>query len=83
MTQTEHFGKAIAQKNSTIQRAEKINPKKKNLQVGPFANLNQSIKIWRVFSLPIGTFVYFFGRYENFALYHNEKSFAQILDFIK
>ena len=37
--------------------------------------------MWRVFDQPIGTFVYFFVRYENFALYHNKKSsFAQILD---
>ena len=41
---------------------------------------NQSIKMWRVFDQPIGTFVCFFVRYENFALYHNKKSFAQILD---
>ena len=37
--------------------------------------------MWRVFDQPIGTFVYFFVRYDNFALYHNKKSFfAQILD---
>ena len=37
--------------------------------------------MWRVFDQPIGTFVYFFVRYENFVLYHNKKSFfAQILD---
>ena len=36
--------------------------------------------MWRVFDQPIGTFVYFFVRYENFALYHNKKTFAQILD---
>ena len=42
---------------------------------------NQSIKIWRVFDQPIGTFVYFFVRCENFALYHNKKYvFAQIFD---
>ena len=34
-----------------------------------------------VFDKPIGTLVYFFVRYENFALYHNKKSFfVQILD---
>ena len=37
--------------------------------------------MWRVFDQPIGTFVFFFVRYENFALDHNNKSFfAQILD---
>ena len=37
--------------------------------------------MWRVFDQPIGTFVYFFVRYENFALYHNKKGFfVQILD---
>ena len=36
--------------------------------------------MWRAFDQPIGKFVYFFVRYENFALYHNKKSFAQILD---
>ena len=30
--------------------------------------------MWRVFDQPIGTFVYFFVRYENFALYHNKKA---------
>ena len=30
--------------------------------------------MWRVFDQPIGTFVYFFVRYENFALYHNKKT---------
>ena len=34
---------------------------------------NQSTKMWRVFDQPIGTFVYVFVRYENFALYHNKK----------
>ena len=54
----------------------------KNSQAARFANLNLNLnKIWRVFDQPIGTFVYFFVRYENFALYHNKKSFfAQILD---
>ena len=34
----------------------------------------------RVLDQLIGTFVYFFVRYENFALYHNKKRFfAQIL----
>ena len=56
------------------------NKAEKNLQVARFANLNLH-KMWRVFDQPIGTFVYFFVRYENFALYHNKKSFfAQILD---
>ena len=42
---------------------------------------NQSIKMWRVFDQLMDTFVYFFVRYENFALYHNKKSFfAQIID---
>ena len=37
--------------------------------------------MWGVFDQPIGTFVYFFVSYENFAIYHNTKSFfAQILD---
>ena len=31
--------------------------------------------MWRVFDQPIGTFVYLSVRYENFALYHNKKSF--------
>ena len=44
------------------------------------AKLNQSIKMWCVFEQQIGTFVCFFVRYENFALYRNKKSFAQILD---
>ena len=29
--------------------------------------------MWRVFDQPIGTFVYFFVRCENFALYHNKR----------
>ena len=29
--------------------------------------------MWRVFDQPIGTFVYFFLRCENFALYHNKR----------
>ena len=39
------------------------------------------LKMWRVFDQPIGTFVYFFVRFENFALYHDKKKsvFAQIL----
>ena len=36
--------------------------------------------MWRVFDQPIGTFVYFFVRYENFALYRSKKSFMQIFD---
>ena len=56
------------------------NKAEKNLQVARFANLNLNIKV-RVFDKPIGTFVYFRVRYENFALYHNKESFfAQILD---
>ena len=40
--------------------------------------------MWRVFDQPIGMFVYFFVRYENFAVYHNKKSFfAQIHSVIK
>ena len=38
------------------------NEAEKNLQVARFANLNQSIKMWRVFDQQIGTFVYFFVR---------------------
>ena len=57
------------------------NKDEKILQFACFANLNQSIKMRRVFDQPIDTFVYFLVRYENFALYHNKKSFfAQILD---
>ena len=48
------------------------NEAEKNLQVARFANLNFK-KMWRVFDQPIGTFVYFFVHYENFALYHNKK----------
>ena len=29
--------------------------------------------MWRVFDQPVGTFVYFFVRCENFALYHNKR----------
>ena len=29
--------------------------------------------MWRVFDQPIGTFVYFFVRCENFSLYHNKR----------
>ena len=47
------------------------NKAEKNLQVARFANLNLN-KMSRVFDQPIGTFVYFFVRYENFALYHNQ-----------
>ena len=37
--------------------------------------------MWHIFDQPMGTLVYFFVRYENFALYHNKKSFlVQILD---
>ena len=40
--------------------------------------------MWRVLDQPIGTFVYFFVRYENFALYHNKKRFfAQILQWCR
>ena len=39
-----------------------------------FANLNQRIKMWRVFDQPIATFVYLFVRYENFTLYHKKKA---------
>ena len=33
--------------------------------------------MWRVFDQLIGTFVYFFVRCENFALYYNKGFFAQ------
>ena len=33
--------------------------------------------MWRVFDQLIGTFVYFFERCENFALYYNKGFFAQ------
>ena len=71
------------------------NKAEKNLQVARFANLaerhslstnkkqksKKSIKMWHVFDHPIGTFVYLFVHYENFAPYHNKKSFfMQILD---
>ena len=36
-------------------------------------SLKSKYKMWRVFDQPIGTFVYFFVRYENFALYHNKR----------
>ena len=36
-------------------------------------SLKPKYKMWRVFDQPIGTFVYFFVRYENFALYHNKR----------
>ena len=56
----------------------------KNLQVARFANLNLNLNLNKkvaYFDQPIGTFVYFCVRYENFALYHNKESFfAQILD---
>ena len=52
------------------QRAAKIKLKK-NLQVLRFANLNLNKN---VFDQPIGTFVYFFVCYENFAVYHNKKA---------
>ena len=48
------------------------NKAEKNLQVARFANLNKNVAC---FDQPIGTFVYFFVHYENFALYHNKKSF--------
>ena len=52
------------------------NKAEKNLQVERFANLNLNLnKNVVCFDQPIGTFVYFFVRYENFALYHNKKSF--------
>ena len=52
------------------------NKAEKNLQVARFANLNLNLnKNVVCFDQPIGTFVYFFVRYENFALYHNKKSF--------
>ena len=57
------------------------NEAEKTFQVARFANLNLNKKMWRVFDQPVGTFVYFFVHYENFALYHNRKSFfVQILD---
>ena len=36
-------------------------------------SLKPKYKMWRVFDQPIGTFVYFFVRCENFALYHNKR----------
>ena len=36
-------------------------------------SLKSKYKMWRVFDQPIGTFVYFFVRYENFALNHNKR----------
>ena len=36
-------------------------------------SLKLKYKMWRVFDQPIGTFVYFFVRCENFALYHNKR----------
>ena len=36
-------------------------------------SLKPMYKTWRVFDQPIGMFVYFFVRCENFALYHNKK----------
>ena len=36
-------------------------------------SLKPKYKMWRVFNQPIGTFVYFFVRCENFALYHNKR----------
>ena len=51
------------------------NKAEKNLQVARFANLNKNVACFSP-----GTCVYFFVRYENFTLYHNKKSFAQILD---
>ena len=35
-------------------------------------SLKPKYKIWRVFDQQMGTFVYFFVRCENFALYHNK-----------
>ena len=56
------------------------NKAEENLQVARFANLNLNKKV-ACFDQPIGAFVYFGVRYENFALYHNKESFfAQILD---
>ena len=34
--------------------------------------------MWRVFDKPIGMLVYFFVRYENFALYHNKKKLLRV-----
>ena len=36
-------------------------------------SLKPKYKMWRVFDQPIGTFVYFFVRCDNFALYHNKR----------
>ena len=36
-------------------------------------SLKPKYKMWRVFDQPIGTFVYFFVRCENFSLYHNKR----------
>ena len=36
-------------------------------------SLKPKYKMWRVFDQPIGTFVYFFVRCKNFALYHNKR----------
>ena len=55
------------------------NKAEKNLQGARFVNLNLN-EMWCVFDQPIGTFVYFFVRYENFALYHKKSFFTQILD---
>ena len=46
----------------------------------PTSSKNEAEKNLQV-AQPIGTFVYFFVRYENFSLYHNKENFfAQILD---
>ena len=51
------------------------NKPEKNLQVARFVNLNLNLnKNVAFFYQPIGTFVYFFVRYENFAFYHNKKA---------
>ena len=57
------------------------NKAEKNLQVARFANLNSNLnKNVACFDQPIDTFIYYFVRYENFALYHNQNLFfAQIL----
>ena len=52
------------------------NKAEKNLQVARFANLNLNKNVACSAGQPIGTFVYFFVRYENFVLYHNLKKLA-------
>ena len=37
------------------------------------SSLKPKNKMWRVFDQPIGKFIYFFVRCENFALYHNKR----------